>query len=576
MPDSWDSYFAEPAVVAGGAPAGDWESYFPETPAPGGPVSAPSLSAAPAQLGGWERYPVLAGQALARGLVRTAGLPGDLLALAGLPQLSPEQQAEVARVGGIAPNFPTTEQLTSLIGPSGALGTASTIPQPGFERFGTGALEGLGADLPFILAGEPEAIPLRAGISGSGALAGEAAHEYAPGVSLAGPVAGALAGGSVQGVRNLLAGDPFQRVARSLDASSENWEDAGTALQNWGEKFRDPNNPSGMNAQIESSRGALESALPYQVTVPTDNLIANIQQIYDKGGRGKAAVQAFLKRTADRGGILGNAAKTVQTNMALPQLGIEPTPLPWGDSFALRSELGAEYRGATDPRENAALKFLYSGHTQDLGQAAAGAGAGDEWNNFNKISTELHDLNEGPVARLLRAGPGAVASSLFSGAKKEGTDLQALRQAGAPVNELSAALLRGNPGGWKNLSPGAKEALVEDPQARALLESASVKKPSKLLRGIHATTGMTAGELIGAGIAHVLGMSPLEGGLVGGLGAGGLEIGARMLPGLAGAAFRPNMLGAELLGLQAGRQVPEVSSEGQPQLRLSPSPPRLR
>lgn len=530
----------------------------PAPAAPAGGLPGASVSAAPPQLGGWERYPVLAGQALARGLVRTAGLPGDLLAAAAVPQLSPEQQADVASVGGIAPTFPTTQQLTSILGPSGALGTSTTLPQPGVERFAAGALEGLGADLPFILTGSPEAIPLRAGIAGAGALAGEGAHEYAPNIPLAGPVAGALAGGGVQGARNLLAGDPFQRVAASLGGSST-LEDSGTALQQWAKQFRNPENPSGMNAQLESARGTLESALPYQTAVPTSALVSHAQELLDRGGKGAQAVRNFLSSTAKTGGIRGQAAQTVRDNLApgLDELGLAPQPLPWGDSFGLRSELGAAYRGSRDPTERAALKYLYSGHTQDLGEAATRAGAGDEWNAFNKLSTDLHALDEGPVDDLLSAQPGSAANALINSGKKQGTMIQALRGAGAPVDELGASLLRTNPGGWKNLAPEAKEALVQDPRARALLESASIKRPSKLISHLHTLTGLTEGELLGAAAGHMLGVGPIEGGLYGGAGALGLNLASHLFPPAARFAFQPNMLGAEFLGGQAGRQEPE-------------------
>ena len=523
-----------------------------------------SATSAPPQQTGWLRYPEMAGEAAIQGLTRLLGTPGDILATTGLHPL-PASQAigpatETAGFGGGGLGFPTSQDLANTLVKTGipALPSSTLIPGKGpfpeAERLGTAAISGIASNLPYLAAG-PEGLAAKLAITGGGGLAGELAHQYAPDVPFGSAAAGALVGGGVQGVRNLLAGNPVERVARELGTSATQ-QDAGTALQEWGKSFRDPGNPSGMSALIGAEKAKLDSQIPPGTDVPPSQLVSNAQELLTQGGAKANAVRNFFSRTAKSGGTRGASAGLVQGNLVSslsPRWGIGPAPLGWNASSALRSELGAAYRSSRDPEEHAALKYLYAGHTQDLGQAAAGAGLGDQFQAYNKLSTDLHDLDEGPVQTIMNSEPGTAANTLIARAKRQGTELQALRQAGAPVDELGAAALR--LGAWKNLSPEAKFEIVQDPKTVGILDAAASKRaPGKLASGLHTLTGFTGGELAGHALSHLFGIDPTTLGGLSGLAVGGLS---QAIPAIGRTVLAPNMLGAGLVGAQAGRQEPK-------------------
>lgn len=523
----------------------------------------PSVSAAPPQDTSLLRLPRMAGEALGRGFTRLLGTPGDLLASIGASRSFPMPNLTDLPSAGDQPQvqIPTTNELADIVGRSGALGDVSRTPGQGplgeAERLGAAGLEGLGADAPYVLAG-PEGLAARALISGASGVAGEAARQLFPDVPAAGPAAGLIAGGVGQAGRNLLRGNPFTYVPRELGAVSETPEQAGTALQDWARGFRDPGNPAGMDAQITQARAPLDALLPAgSVQAPTDQLVANAQDLIARGGQAANAVRDFFRRTVASGGERGAAARVVQGNL-VPGGGA-PVPLDWQASAGLRSELGAELRSARDPVQRQALRYLYAGHTEDLGAAAGGAGAGPEWDQFNALSTQLYALDQGPVDSLLSNQPGSAVSSLLNSGKKQGTDIAALRQAGAPVDELTGATLRYNPGVWKNLSPEAREALVPLEAHRDALNAAAAT-PSRLTQGMHSVTNALIGEGFGALLAHYLSGSPEAALLGNALGAGAGAVSPYVARGLV-QPFRPNMLGAELMGAQAGRSGPQIPNQ---------------
>lgn len=562
----WDQFFtgaggaSVPGTPAGGAGV-DWDAYFGAGPGEvatfdGQSPSPQSVSSAPPQDTSWLRYPIMLGQAAVRGLTQAASLPGELLSAAGIPQLTPEQQADIQAVSGApALVFPTRAQIQSQLG--SAEGDVQHLvgqgPHPEAERLLTAPVEAIAANAPYVLAG-PEGLATRLGLSAAAGEAGELAQEYAPNVPGGPAAAGLLVGGAGQLVRNLASGHPVARIASSLGTSSTP-EEAGTTLQQWAKSFRDPENPQGMDAQLSAARTQLDSAIPAGTTVDHNQLLANANELLARGGRAADAVRNFFRQTVRSGGQRGAAAATVQGELA-PGDALAPgaraaAPLDWQDSAGLRSELGAAYRSTRDPTERSALKYLYAGHTQDLGQAAAGAGAGDQFSAFNGLSTDLHALDEGPVESLLSNNPGPVAISLINQAKKGGTHLAGLRAAGAPVDELAAGILQSNPGVWKNLSPEGKLALVGNPDLLDRLDRFA-RPPSKLAQLSEAYGNALVGGGLGSLAGHLI-YGDTGGGAM--LGAALGEAAGRFAPQSARVIsypLRPNMLGAELAGAEAG------------------------
>ena len=561
----WDQFFtggagAGASASPAGGPGVDWDSYFGAGP---GNVatfdrqspSPQSVSAAPPQDTSWLRYPVMLGQAAVRGLTQAASLPGELLSAVGVPQLTPEQQADIQAVSGSpALIFPTRAQIESQLG--SAEGDVRHLvgqgPHPEAERLLTAPVEAIAANAPYVLAG-PEGLATRLGLSAAAGEAGELAQEYAPNVSGGPAAAGLVVGGAGQLVRNLASGHPVARIASSLGTSSTP-EEAGTTLQQWAKSFRDPENPQGMDAQLSTARAQLDAAIPAGTTVDHAQLLSNANELLARGGRAADAVRNFFRQTVKSGGQRGAAAAAVQGDLApggalVPGAGA--APLDWQASAGLRSELGAAYRSTRDPTERSALKYLYAGHTQDLGQAAAEAGAGDQFSAFNGLSTDLHSLDEGPVESLLSNNPGPVAVSLINQAKKGGTHLAGLRAAGAPVDELAAGTLQSNPGVWKNLSPEGKLALVGNPDLLDRLDRFA-RPPSKLAQLSEAYGNALVGGGLGSLAGHLYSGDSPTGAI---LGAALGEAAGRFAPQAAriiSYPLRPNMLGAELAGAEAG------------------------
>lgn len=518
------------------------------------PPPAPEVRSAPDQQSGWTRPLALGASELVKGAVSTLGLPGDLQRLAeggynalgariGLDPLpSPEGQSIGQRI--LSGTLPTSNELLDLSGRAGLTQRADLIPSGPGEKLLAGAASGTGAALPLLPFGGGVGKTLLQGAAGG--TAGELAHQAAPG-SVAGPiVAGALAGAGVQGVTNLLAGDPFKRTAAAL-GSAQTPQEAGVNLQELAREWKTQTMP----VKEAAVWGPVDAAIPAATSTPLPALTGVLAQMSAKGG----TLQPVLDQ------IASDLPKRMST--ALQATGMLSGTPSWADVRSLRSSIGDMMRNPKLAQDMSSddLDNIYKAVTQDLGATAKMQGAGDLFDSANAESTRLHGFEKNvlgsiitgtnPAQETLR--PEDVATRLLSRSKRGASDLEALRgEIPQAVDELAAAHLNYNPGGWKNLAPEAKAALVEDPEARSALDSASIKAPGKLVTGLQHLTGMQLGDLVGMAAGHLLGDAPgseLYGGALGGM----VGMIAPNLGQASRALIRPNMLGAEALGGASGR-----------------------
>lgn len=554
--EAWiNKYLPPEGAPIGGPPAGeDWINKHLGPP-PAGEASAggQELRAAPPEATGISRYAGLARNAIVGGLFSALGAPGDVAAA-----LRPSGRPAPDLWFGKA--LPTTQDFQTLYAPTGVLNTGGLTPQ-GWEKPAVAALSGAASIAPELALGGPALSLLAQGTAGG--LAGEVAREYAPGVAGAPLVAGALAGGLVQGGMNLAAGDPFKVAAKAL-GSSRTPEEAGIELQEAVKNWRSRSNESGTNVmdqRIAEAAAPLDAGIPPETPTPAQDLIGRLRELTAQGGQAANAARGFLRDTQRSGGFLGRVAQKVNSVFSDPLAPADAVPqLTWEEQRALRSELGASLRTAR-PQERGALEYMYGGSTADLSRTAQEMDLGDEFAHFNKVSTDLHHLDAGPLEDIASAGqPADAAARLITQAKRGGQVLQQLRDAGLgdAVDELAASHLTYKPEDWKRLSPEGRAALVTDPTLRGRLDTASLQgHPSPMSRGIEHLSGMQLGDLIGMATGHFAGLPELQAGAIGGL----LGYGLPYLPGAFRRLTRPDMLGAETVGAIGGTTQPQPQSQ---------------
>lgn len=477
------------------------------------PVEQPTAMAAAEPLPAWQRVPLGLLASAAHGALVGAGAPGDLESLGVRYVANP-----ISRYFGLqeddpqATLLPKSSDMLSLVpGLSNAL-SGPLAPQSSLEREGQAVVGGAASAVPLALVGGGALAPqMIAGSVGGGAAEGAK--------QLGAPVSVQLAAGLAGGVGTQLVGAgtrTVRQVARDL-GSSQTLDDAGSTLKAAAEDWRQNELP----AQLATAEAPLNAAVPaVAVHVPSD-LIDRSEELLARGGAAANAVRDFLKSTADSGGALGATAKQLQGDIASRALGTSASvsPITWIAGRDFRSELGRTMRSAhTDERP--ALEYLYGGATNDLGATAAANGAGDAFNDYNTVSTNLHALDSGPIQQILDAPTsGDAATRLLTRAKRSGDQLAALRAGGGglsdAVDELGAAHLNMNPDGrsFARLSPEAQAALVPNEQDRVIVQTA---RPSKGEPGLtnKLLESVMGGELVGSGTelaATALGFPPRVG-----------------------------------------------------------------
>lgn len=490
------------------------------------------VHSAPPQMSGPGRYLAGAGEAAIRGLIHTAGLPGDLL-----PRVDPAMLDYLGLPPGTSSAaLPSTNELLDFAGRHGVpVMSANLVPEPGLERIGAEAVSGAAGAAPLVALGAPALGMILAGASGGAA--GEAAHEALPNSTAAPIIAGTLAGG----LAGLRSGPTIESVAKQL-GTSETLEHAGLALEDAATSWRQ----GGMDHVIDAARAPLDALVPGSAPVVPRELVSRQSDLLARGGQASDAVKDFFTSTAKSGGALGQTATDIQLGL----------PITWDEAKAFRTELGTNLRNAR-PAERAAIEHLYGGITADLGSTATMAGAGDEFANFNAVSTAAYKLDAGPVEQILGASqPGAAANRFLVQARQGGQPLAQLRAASPEfsdaVDELAAAHLRTG-GAWSKLSPEGQAALVPDPDLRSAASQVAPKAASR--SGTHSLQAIAGGTFAHA--ASIVGSSLLpQGSAVNPLvtGAAG-ELAGMVAPSLWRGARRlasPALLPPALVGAVAG------------------------
>ncbi len=275
--------------------------------------------------------------------------------------------------------------------------------------------------------------------------------------------AGKLAGATVEAGQQH-ADEVFNGTAASLGDSST-YQQAGEKLQEHAQSWLD----GPMQEELGALRAPLDAKIPPGLTGPLDSFQSAIKKNTNSAGALEGLASLMKPRLSAQLGAKLSAGEE------LDGLGVDgPEAAPareysWADMSALRSTLGD---AMVDPKilpdlgaKNASR--LYAGLTMDMRVLADKAGAVADFDKFNEGATAVYDLAGGPISRVLSGKPGDVVSSLVSGAKRDTTDLAALRTIlPEGVNEVAAAHLRqAGPKGWAQLgekNPAAAAVLVPD------------------------------------------------------------------------------------------------------------------
>ena len=459
-----------PAATSPTAPAEDWgglaAAETPPTAVPSATSPAQSVSAAPPQMSGPLRYPALIGEAALRSAIGVAGWPGSIQhAIGGV-------DAGMADYLGLPPGsetsmLPTGNELLDKAGRAGLPVKSANLLPEGPEKLLVAAVEGAVSGLPFIPFTGP-AGALVPSILGSVASEGAKMAGAPAGASEA---AGAIAGG-LTGLRNP---KTLESLAAQL-GSSKNLEDASANLEDFATNWRQ----SGMDAKIDAARAPLDAKVPGSANVVPAETLARANDLTAQGSPYKAGVAKQVFADAIRsGGALAATAKDIATG----------APVTWDDFKDFRTYLGTTLRSAR-PAERPALEHLYGGATTDLGTTATAAGAGDEFANFNAVSTSAHQFDSGPIEQILSSKRPEQAAKRILALGPDAID--AIRAESPDVaNDLAAAHLRS--GGWPRSTPGTQASLVPDTDFRLSVSAAS--SPRRAAPGTHSLQGILAGEI---------------------------------------------------------------------------------
>lgn len=481
-------------------------------PAQAAPATTSTPPAAP--LSPWARVPLGLGAAAASGVASTLELPGraENLMNAGADWLSRQFGIEPGAGYPQVRAFPAPEAISAATNRLGITNNPLLAPQSEVERLGQATAAGVGSAVPLLPLGGP--LGLLAG-GGAGGAAGEAARALgAPEPIQA--AAGIGAGLGVQGLVSALSrGIPH--IAADLGTSAtlqEAGEFAQDAARRWLTKVPAGESPipGTLQAKLAETWEPVTAAIPRETPVGLNNYRAALDSITTRAGALASSEKALRPALPERLKELleGAPSPAGLPPMARPRQvrpgtpGISgPTvgpgspvssgrmisggggPISWQDLSRFRSTLGD---AMADPRtvkeagsEN--LSRLYAAVTEDMREAAVrvNPSAAALFDAANAESARLYGIAQGPVAKLVSGPrpsladdpkPGEAASRLLSGARRDATDLAALRsEIPEAVDELAAAHLRLNPDAkaWARLAPEAQQVLVPAERDRRII-----------------------------------------------------------------------------------------------------------
>lgn len=513
----WDNFLPEgpgASATPTRVPTTDWNTFLGgETKPilPGSPASSGPLSS-------YLRWPLGLATAAAGGILSPLEIPAatgqqvqqELNPLTNR-LLAPYDRGVFATPQG---NVPQALIQGALAGP--------LAPQSEGERLAQAGIAGIGSTvIPTLLTGGG-ALPIALS-GGAGGVGSQAAADLGlpPSIQFATGLASGIGG---YGVGSLLNRPQTLEGIASRLGSSQNYDEAGVALREEAQKFRDSLSASG--GPIDSAEAAMNAKVPANATGDHSNLVGSLALLRNEGGEPALEANNFLARLSRGGGRLGQTAKDIQGyfddvdkyNTLGGSVPLIPT-VGWPAQRQFRSAIG-DWMAKT-PSETTAKKLLYGAATDDLGNIASANGAADEFANFNQISRNAHALNDGPISTVLDApNSGESALRLIRGASRSGDDLSALRGVmPEAVDELAAAHLRIR--GMKALpaSPTGQAQLFPAEADRAFLMSGR-KSPGEPGYAARMLESIGGGELLsraGGLAAGAMGINPKYGEYIGGL-----------------------------------------------------------
>lgn len=519
----WQAELNKP-VPKGAAPGADvdWQKELDNAPGPGYEI-AEAKPAVP-QYQGWLRQPRRLLGEVASGALDLLALPGtiqqyqrDAMVASGTDKWLPSWATKDLS-GGLWPKdqplWLTREQLSAPTNWLGLTNNPALAPQGPVERYSGAAARAALPTAASIATGQVELLPgLGSGLGSS--LAAQGASDLTEGNPLAVLGAGLFGGLGGQGLATSFQGDRLERIASTLGKSST-WQDAGEELQAAARAWS-----KDLPKRLANLAAPLEKLVPKDAPVSLDPILGALKQITARGGKLSGAVQEMS------GKMPGKLKNIFQGHKDLADLSGGDNAAAWRDVREFRTYLGnalANPKLAGDLDEES-LKQLYAVTTKTLGDTAAAHGATDLWKIFNTESTRLHQIQRGPMSRLIstdNAGremikPEDAARSVFSSGKKGGTDLEQLRaELPGATNEVAAAALR--QGVWDKFSPEAKAALISDPKVQKQLAHLQVSPPSLTETVSHygsSGAGFLGGGTLGKLAAKGLDLDPATGEAVG-------------------------------------------------------------
>lgn len=510
MADDFDTQLAKAPGPRQGAGAVDFDAMLAAAPGPKVPLATSHGEGD--QYMGWGRYPAKVGSDLVSVAESLVGMPEQVSGILTsgfnkgadwLLGVSPEQRAardKVVPTWGFTPGA-WAEQGTNALG---ITNNPHLAPQNMFERHFDASVKAVPLIASAVMSGGMNVIPATV----SGLAAANAAEAVPEGHPIAALGAGVLAGMGGQGLAQSLSGNKLEKVAAALGKSST-WQEAGEELQNSARDWL-----KALPGKLTAVAAPLDRAVPADAPVSLDPILGALKQITSKGGTLAAAIESMS-------GKLPGKLKEVFSNIKdLNELAGGPNATAWRDVREFRTYLG---NAMADPKlagglDEASLKHLYKVTTETLGDTATAHGAGDLWKEFNTESTRLHQIQRGPMKKLVstdnpareKITPETAGRAMFNSAKKGGSELEDLRlELPQAVNEVGAAALR--QGVWDKLSPEGKLQLVTDPKHQRALRWIETAPPSDIREIAHvgkSGLGALAGGAIGKAIAHGLELDP--------------------------------------------------------------------
>lgn len=200
---------------------------------------------------------------------------------------------------------------------------------------------------------------------------------------------------------------------------------------------------NGMTAEIQAAEAPLVAAVPPGAPLAHDELAARIDQALGSNiTEDRQAAQEVLRYLRGGGPQMKTIADDIE-NWSKTGVGAPPTST-FEEGRAVRTNVGNLLKDNRFANLQGPLRYLYGGTVEDLGNVAAAHGALDEFANFNRVSTEAHNFNEGPVEAILGASqPERAVRQILANAKVGPSEIRALdTRFPQEVRNIAAAELR--------------------------------------------------------------------------------------------------------------------------------------